>query len=87
MVLKVVFCIDVSHCCLTDGSSYYSIPAGSPRGGSISALLFILFINDLANVSNNAECLMFADDTSIFCFGSNLNQLYTTMNDQLKNLL
>ena len=27
---------------------------------------------------------MFADDTIIFCFGSNLNQLYTTMNNQLK---
>ena len=27
---------------------------------------------------------MFADDTSIFCFDSNLNQLHATMNNQLK---
>ena len=71
---------------LLDGrkSSTQDIPVGSPQGSSISALLFILFINDLANVSNNTECPMFADDTSIFCFGSNLNQFYTTMNKQLK---
>ena len=27
---------------------------------------------------------MFADDTSIFCFGSNLNQIYATLDNQLK---
>ena len=94
MVLNVVSCLGIGHSCLTDGSSSCSmvrsplstqdIPVGSPQGSSISALLFILFINDLANVSNNTECPMFADDTSIFCFGSNLNQFYTTMNNQLK---
>ena len=67
---------------LFDGIKFSTqdIPVGSPQGSSISALLFILFINDLANVSNNTECLMFADDTSIFCFGSNLNR----SNNQIK---
>ena len=54
---------------------------GSPQGSSRSALLF----NDLAGASNSTECLRFADDSSIFCFGENLEQLYCTMNEQLKS--
>ena len=94
MVLKVVFLSwfksFLSHIwqfVLLDGiikSSTQDIPVGSLQGSFISALLFILFINDLVNVSNNTECLIFTDDTSIFSFGINLNQLYTTMNNQVK---
>ena len=73
----------VLHDCMK--SATQEILVGSPQGSSISALLLILFINDLANVSNNTECLTFADDTSSFCFGSNLNQLYSTMNNHFKN--
>ena len=65
-------------------SSTQDIPIGIPQGSYISVLLSILLINDLASVSNNKECRMFANDTSILCFGSNLNQLYTTIIDKLK---
>ena len=66
-------------------SSTENVPVGTSQGSSISALLFILFINDLAVVSNSTKCLMFADDTSIYCFGKNLEQLYRTLNEQLKS--
>ena len=66
-------------------SSTKNVPVGTPHDSSIGDLLLILFINDFAVVSNSTECLMFADDTSIFCFGENLEQLYRTMNEQLKS--
>jgi len=31
-------------------------------------LLFILYINDIVNVSKDAELLLFADDTNVFLY-------------------
>lgn len=39
------------------------IPIGIPQGTQLSVILFILYINDMVHVTENASIIMFADDT------------------------
>jgi hypothetical protein len=47
-------------------SSMLTIKCGVPQGSILGPLFFIVYINDLANISKVTESLLFADDTSIF---------------------
>ena len=47
-------------------SQIKSITCGVPQGRILGHLLFILYINDLANVSNVLFPILFADDTSVY---------------------
>ena len=52
-----------------------TIKCGVPQGSILGPLFFILYINDLPKASKLTECLLFADDTSIFLSHSNHNYL------------
>ena len=52
-------------------SRYFPVKSGVPQGSHLGPLLFILFINDVANVFRHCKCLMFADDLKIFMSISN----------------
>jgi len=47
-------------------STTLPIRTGVPQGSILGPLLFILYINDIVNVSKDAELLLFADDTNVF---------------------
>ena len=53
-------------------SSWTDVNAGVPQGSTLGPLLFLIYINDLADgLSSNAK--LFADDTSLFSVVHNSN--------------
>ena len=62
------------------------IKCGVPQGSILGPLLFILYINDIINVSDIANIVMFADDTNIFFSGKNLITLTATINSELDKI-
>jgi hypothetical protein len=70
---------DVNSTCLP-------ISCGVPQGSILGPLLFIIYINDLNNVSNILKLIMFADDTNIFIRGKSLDTLAKILNIELEKL-
>ena len=49
--------------------------------------MFIIYINDLPNVSSLTQSLLFADDTSIFCSHKDVNHLVSIVNNELAKII
>ena len=64
-------------------SSCLSIKCGVPQGSILGPLLFILYVNNIVDISKLAKYIMFADDTNLFFGNTNLNLLYKIINDEL----
>ena len=67
-------------------SDVASISCGVPQGSVLGPLLFLLYINDLPNISCKLKFFLFADDTNIYYESTDLKELEKTVNQELKLL-
>jgi hypothetical protein len=73
---------------MTLRASMYSIKLAVSQGSVLGPLLFLLFLNGLPKVIQNAEVVLFADDTDILITGKNivpLNENMQNVQNQLEN--
>ena len=67
-------------------SDSLEVLCGVPQGSILGPKLFILYINDMANVSKILKFILFADDTNIFCSGNDAQQISKLVTKELSKL-
>ena len=67
-------------------SEVFKIYCGVPQGSVLGPKLFILYINDICNVSTIFKFILFADDTNMFYSNSDIADLVQLTNIELEKL-
>ena len=60
-------------------SDWEEIKSGVPQGSVLEPLFFIIFINDLLLEVKESEICNFADDTTIYTNGSNVESVILSL--------
>ena len=64
-------------------TDFLSVTCAVPEGIILGPLLSLPYVNDLINISNIADSIMFADDTNLFFSNCNIPVLFATAKREL----
>ena len=67
-------------------SRCHDVTCGVLQGSVLGPLLFIIYTNDLSNSLSYSQCILFADDTTIYQTNQNENNLCTDIENDLNVL-
>ena len=67
-------------------SQLQDVSCGVPQGSVLGPLLFLIYINDLPNISKVLQFYLFADDTNIYYEADSPKKLEVIVNKELKKL-
>jgi hypothetical protein len=67
-------------------STHHNVTCGVPQGSVLGPLLFIIYTNDLPNSLYYSNCILFADDTTVYHSSSNISSLCSNIEYDLNIL-
>ena len=68
-------------------SSLLEMTCGAPQGSTLVPLLFLIYINDIANSSDKLSFRLFADDANIFYASDDINDIESVINCEITSVL
>ena len=68
-------------------SDISTVNIGVPQGSTLGPLLFLLYVNDMKNISRKIKLILFADDTTLLFRSSNIEHLNNTLETEANKVV